>query len=354
MTFNTQYISDIVREQIRLLIENDNSEGFGFGQRGNASDGKFRFLPGQNDTNTTTRIFDDNGKEAVNMVMLPKSHILSYNLYKITSMSISKALKHPERLNGKYDEASIKQFMLRTALYIKHLLKGKEIDYITCPQSSSKFSIDMINYLLRLYPNSYGFKFVPNLLVKNVRKVYVNTEVAREIGLTNQEIHVLQQRVDKWRSDEDLRDLRRKIKELEDEIEEVKANRGKGRPSKAFTNKVDMLKAYNNQVAGLRKNKRGRDSTIDREGNVKDFQIKSIGDRERRSIEGLFEINPEYNGIQQKLVGKNVLVFDDNLSSGATLDDICLLLQKVGVKSIIPVTLAVIPKTIYGAHEHLS
>lgn len=354
MALNTQYISNIVREQIRLLIENNNSEGFGFGQRGKASDGKFRFLPGQNDTNTTTRIFDDNGKEAVNMVMLPKSHIPSYNLYKITSMSISKALKHPERLNGKYDEASIKQFMLRTALYIKHLLKGKEIDYITCPQSSSKFSIDMINYLLRLYPNSYGFKFIPNLLVKNVRKVYVNTDVARQVGLTTQEIYNLQQRVEKWKSDEDLRDLRRKIKELEAEIIQAKETRGRGRPTKAFTNKVNILNTYNNQIKDLRKGKRGRDATTTPDGDVKDFQIKSVGDKERRSIEGLFEINPEFNGIQQKLVGKNVLVFDDNLSSGATLDDVCLLLQKIGVKSITPVTLAVIPKTIYGAHERLS
>jgi phosphoribosylpyrophosphate synthetase len=212
----------------------------------------------------------------------------------------------------------------------------------------------MINYLLRLYPNSYGFKFVPNLLTKNVRKVYVNTDVAKQVGLTDSEIHNLQQRIDKWKSDEDLRELRRKMKELEAEILSVKQNRGKGRPSKEFTNKVDLLNAYNNQVGDLRKGKKGRDSTLDASGNVKDFQIKSIGDRERRSIEGLFEINPEYNGIQQKLVGKSVLVFDDNISSGATLDDICLTLQRIGVKKVIPVTLAIIPKTIYGAHERLS
>ena len=42
------------------------------------------------------------------------------------------------------------------------------------------------------------------------------------------------------------------------------------------------------------------------------------------------------------------MVFDDNLSSGATMDEICVALLKLGVKKIIPITLGVIPTTIYG------
>lgn len=354
LTEESRYLSEVIRKQLHLLRENEEGEGFAFGRRGVGSDGIFRFVPGEQDKNTSTRIFDDNHQEQVRKVLLPKSKVISYNLYKIESMNISKALKHPETLNGKIDQNSINLFMSRTALYIKHLLGNRNIDYITCPQSSSKFNTQMINCLLKLYPNSYGFRFVPNLLTKNVRKIYINTDVAKQVGLTDNEIHALQQRIDKWKSDEDLRDLRRKIKELEDEISEIKLNRGKGRPSKEFTNKVDLLNTYNNQIGYLRRGKRGKDSTIDKEGNVKDFQIKSIADKERRAIEGLFEINPEYNGIQQKLVGKTILVFDDNISSGATLDDICLALQRIGVKEIIPITLAVIPKTIYGAHEKLN
>lgn len=351
---DSSYLSEVIHRQLNILFENKTGEGFSFGKRGVGSDGIFRFTPGMNDTNTTTRIFDDDKKEMVRKVLLPKSGVMSYNLYKIESMAISKALKHPETLSGKVDQSSINRFMSRTALYIKHILKGQDFDYITSPQSSSDFNKQMINYLLRLYPDSYGFKFVPNLLTKNVRRVYVNTDVAKQVGLSDNEIHILQKRIDKWKSDEDLRDLRRKIKELEDEIVSVKQSRGRGRPSKEFTNKVGLLNAYNNQIGDLRKGKKGRDSTLDSNGNIKNFQIKSIGDRERRSIEGLFEINPEYNGIQQKLVGKTVLIFDDNISSGATLDDICLTLQRIGVKKIIPVTLAVIPKTIYGQHEKLS
>lgn len=351
---NDNDLSRIIRENLGVILENNGSEGFSFGNKGRYSDKIFRFTPGKNDTNTTTRIFDDNHREMVREIRLPKSGVMSYNLYKIESMPISRAIKHPENLSTGIDKESIDKFVSRTALYIKHILKDRNIDYITCPQSSSKFNVVMINALLRLYPDSYGFKFIPDLFVKNVRKVYVNTDVAKQVGLSNSEIHALQQRVDKWRSDEDLRDLRRKIKELEDEIVQTKATRGRGRPSKEFTNKVNMLNAYNSQVKDLRKGKRGKDATLQNDGNVKDFQIKIVGDRERRSIEGLFEINPAYNGIQQKLRGKSVLIFDDNISSGATLDDICLALKNIGVDDIIPITLAVIPKTIYGAHEKLS
>lgn len=348
-----EYISKILREEINILLENYNDEGFSFGTRGRNSDKTFRFLPGQNDTKTTTRIFDENHKELVRKIRLPKSGIMSYNLYKIESMDISKALKHPENFKGNYDKDSIDKFMKRTALYIKHILGDKQIDMITCPQSSSSFSSDMVKYLLRLYPQSDGIKYIPNMLTKNIRNVYVNTDVAKELGLTNNDIYNLQQRVNKWKSDEDLRDLRRKIKELEDEVLEVKKNRGRGRPTKDYVNKVNLINAYNDKVKELRKGKMGRDSTISKEGNIKDFQIKSIEDKLRRSIEGLFEINPQYKGIQPKIKDKNILIFDDNISSGATLDDVCMVLKRFGAKSIIPITLAVIPKTIYGAHERL-
>lgn len=352
-SFN-RYISNVLREQLSIILENREGEGFAFGHRGKNSDGKFRFVPGQQDTNTTTRIFDENHKEMVRRVVLPKSEVVSLNLYKITSMAISKALKHPETINNNIDYDSINNFMLRSALYIKHIIGDRPVDIITCPQSSSDFNNKMIKYLLRLYPNSEGIKYIPNLITKNVRNVYVNTEVAKNIGLSDMEIYNLQKSVEKWKSDEDIRDLRRKIQSLGQEVLNVKQNRGRGRPTRDFVNKVNLLNAYNDQVKGLRKGKRGRDSTLASNGRVKDFQIKSIDDKNRRSIEGLFEINPEYNGIQQKLAGKNILIFDDNISSGATLDDICLALKRFGVKSIIPITLAVIPKTIYGAHERLN
>ena len=56
---------------------------------------------------------------------------------------------------------------------------------------------------------------------------------------------------------------------------------------------------------------------------------------------------------EQDLKGKHIVIFDDNISSGSTLDDICLELQKYGVASILPITLAIIPKTSYDNHQKL-
>lgn len=341
----------ILRSQ---LLENSDLEGFSFGSRGRGSDGKFRFTPGKNDTNTDTTIFDDNGNFKVNMVKLPKSGIISYNLYKITNMQISRALKHADEDGIVYDKPSIDSFMKRTALYIKHIIGNRPVDIITYPQSSSAFNRNMVDYLMKLFPNTEGIKIVPNMLIKNVNTVYVNTDVAKQVGLTDDEIHYLQSRVEKWRKDESLRDLRRRIEELENEIMAVKNQRKRGRPSKEFTTRQELLNNLKQQVPLMRRGMKGRDGTVDKNGSVKDFQIKSIGDKERRSIEGLFQINPEYNGIQQKLRGKNIVIFDDNISSGATLDDMSIRLMELGVKSILPITLAVIPKTVYGGkHERI-
>lgn len=346
---NEDKIRQIVSSIVEQICENYDYEGFSFGTRGRASDHKFKFVPGENDTNTDTKIFNYDKSLRVNKVMLEKSKVMTYNLYKIKYMPISRALKHPEEFDR--DEESIDKFMKRSAQYIKYIIGNKPVDIITFPQSSSNFNTEMTNYLLRLYPKSEGIKLVPNLLTKNVRNVYVNISVAKSLGLTDAEIHNLQGRVGGWKQDEDLRDLRRKINALEAEIIQTKTTRGRGRPTKEFTNKVELLNTYNEQLPLLRKGRRGKDSTVDGNNNIKDFQIKSLNDKDRRSIEGLFEINPELNGYQQKLIGKHVIIFDDNISSGATLDDICLTLKRLGVASITPITLAIIPKTIYGNHE---
>jgi hypothetical protein len=141
------------------------------------------------------------------------------------------------------------------------------------------------------------------------------------------------------------------LKLSKNEVYELTNNRSRGRPSKDIVNKEKQLSFYNDQVKYLRQNRRGRDSTRDNEGNVKNWQIKSIDDKHRKSIEGIFSLNPIYQSMQYKFKGKHVIVFDDNLSSGATLDDVCLTLQKLGVASIMPFTLGTIPATIYNPKD---
>ena len=332
-------------------------EGWSFGSKGRGSDRTFKFTPGKNDTDvTSTEIFNEDKKFKYHEVLLPKSGVMSYNLYKISDMRISKALKHPNKFKDiekrEIDFDSIDKFMKRSSLYIYSILKNNPIDIITYPESSSEFNKDMVEYIMDRYKKSPGIKCIPNLMSKNIRNVYVNFTVAKELGLSDADINRLRHDVENWKSDADVYDLRVKIDELNDYIAYHSGKRG--RPTNDIKQKKELVKNLEEQIKILRKGRRGKDKTKSSDGKAKNFEIKSIEDKRRRSLEGLFGINPKLSGIQQDLKGKHIVIFDDNISSGATLDDICLELQKHGVASILPITLAIIPKTVYGQeHESL-
>ena len=355
-------------ELIELLMEEEREngyyfdldecdEGWSFGSRGRGSDRTFKFTPGKNDTDvTSTEIFNEDKKFKYHEVLLPKSGVMSYNLYKISDMRISKALKHPNKFKDiekrEIDFDSIDKFMKRTSLYIYSILKNNPIDIITYPESSSEFNKDMVEYIMDRYKKSPGIKCIPNLMSKNIRNVYVNFTVAKELGLSDEDINRLRHDVENWKSDADVYDLRVEIDELNDYIAYHSGKRG--RPTNDIKQKKELVKNLEEQIKILRKGRRGKDKTKSSDGKAKNFEIKSIEDKRRRSLEGLFGINPKLSGIQQDLKGKHIVIFDDNISSGATLDDICLELQKYGVASILPITLAIIPKTVYGQeHESL-
>ena len=351
---------------IKMLIEEeqengydliDCNEGWSFGSKGRNSDRTFKFTPGKNDTDvTSTEIFNEDKKFKYHEVLLPKSGVMSYNLYKISDMRISKALKHPNKFKDiekrEIDFDSIDKFMKRSSLYIYSILKNNPVDIITYPESSSEFNKDMVEYIMDRYKKSPGIKCIPNLMSKNIRNVYVNFTVAKELGLSDEDINRLRHDVENWKSDADVYDLRVKIDELNDYIAYHSGKRG--RPTNDIKQKKELVKNLEEQIKILRKGRRGKDKTKSSDGKAKNFEIKSIEDKRRRSLEGLFGINPKLSGIQQDLKGKHIVIFDDNISSGATLDDICLELQKHGVASILPITLAIIPKTVYGQeHESL-
>lgn len=353
-------------ELIEMLMEEeqengydliDCNEGWSFGSKGRKSDRTFKFTPGKNDTDiTSTEIFNDDKKFKYHEVLLPKSGVMSYNLYKISDMRISKALKHPQKFKEiekrNIDFDSIDKFMKRTSLYIHSILKNNPVDIITYPQSSSEFNKDMVDYIMKRYKNSPGIKCIPDLMTKNIRNVYVNYTVAKELGLSDEDINRLRHDIENWKEDAKVYELRVQIDQLNDYIAYHTGKRG--RPSNEIKNKKELVKNLEEQIKILRKGRRGRDKTKTADGKAKNFEIKSIEDKKRRSLEGLFGINPELTGIQQDLKGKHIVIFDDNISSGATLDDICLELQKYGVASILPITLAIIPKTVYGQeHESL-
>lgn len=356
-------IFKLTEEQYRYVIEHADyifegveTEGLNFKTIRGTNDRIVSYSPGANSKIDDT-IFNPDKSLKVRKVLLPKSNIMSYNLYDIKNMDVNKALKHGtdvQKRNVIRDEKTMSQFINRSVLLIKHLIGNNPVDIITYPQSSSLFNREITSKLLQKYPNSEGIRLQPELLVKNVRNIFVNVDAARNIGLSDDQIHMLQSKVEKWKKDEDIRDVRRKIDELTKNVENMLSQRGnkRGRLPNAILQKQKQIDLYNQDIKNLRKGQKGKDPTIDKEtGKVKNWQIKSIDDKERRSIEGIFQLNPQYKNMQYKLNGKHIVLFDDNLSSGATLDDVCLALQSLGVASIMPFTLGVIAPTLYNPHE---
>lgn len=75
------------------------------------------------------------------------------------------------------------------------------------------------------------------------------------------------------------------------------------------------------------------------------FQIKNLSNGERMGVKGIYNpdnLTPEDEERIRKEVEKTkgtaVVVFDDNVSGGATLSDVCYQLSKLGMENIIPIT----------------
>lgn len=349
-------IFKLTEEQYNYLCEAMNAEALTFKtSREDPNKRIVLYKPGANGK-IDDIIFNPDKSLKVRKILLPKSGVMSYNLYDIKHMDVNKALKHGVDVNKRevMRDDSVQQFINRSVMLIKHIIGNKPVDIITYPQSSSKFNREITEKLRSMYPNSEGIKLQPELLVKNVRGIYVNVDVAKKVGLTDDEIWRLQNRVQKWHNDEDIRDLRRAVETLEAEVANMLAKRGnkRGRLPNNIVNKRKQIDIYNQNIKNLRKGVKGKDPTIDQAtGQVKNWAIKSIDDRERRAIEGIFTLNPVYQNMQYKLKGKHVVLFDDNISSGATMDDVCLALQKLGVGDIIVFTLGTISPTIYNPRE---
>ncbi len=71
------------------------------------------------------------------------------------------------------------------------------------------------------------------------------------------------------------------------------------------------------------------------------FQIKKFGNDTRMALKNYFQPNMDNDFVNNeisKTQNSILVIFDDNISGGATLSDICLQLKNLGVQNLIPIT----------------
>lgn len=72
---------------------------------------------------------------------------------------------------------------------------------------------------------------------------------------------------------------------------------------------------------------------------LQDFQIKNLSNDVRMGMKNYFALNSELAKEEiDKIKGTVFVIFDDNISGGATLSDICLQAKQLGIEYIIPIT----------------
>lgn len=362
------------REYIKysILKENFEGEGIYFNKQGVA----------MYDPNRTrwqamdTKLTDGSGNVTPVITYLPKTHVMAINLYSQLKPKITKMLKHGTDIDGNPIEIdkSMDMFYRKISMFLTNIIRKTmpDVDYILIPKSSSDFNVKIVNELQR-HLGGVGYQyFIPDAFVKNIQSITVDYDYLRRITndkdkLTDKEIVALERTISKWKMiDEPIRGFRRNIEKLEKEIADLKnlkyqTNGNKrGRPSTEITDRQKEIEADKQAIFALRHGSsgvktRGKDSTVDSNGKVKEWQIKSLEDRIRKAIRGFMQLNltPNKNGYirdwNKKLGGKKVIIFDDNISSGATMDDCCAALQRVGVnlKDILVLTLGTMDPTTY-------
>ena len=70
----------------------------------------------------------------------------------------------------------------------------------------------------------------------------------------------------------------------------------------------------------------------------RNFQIKNLSNDIRMGLKNYFKAQDGIEDELARIEGTVFVIFDDNISGGATLSDICYQAKKLGIKYIIPIT----------------
>lgn len=255
------------------------------------------------DKNQTIRTLDNTKSQ---IVTLPKSRVKCINIFNfnLTSSETNslgykafKPMKHSEKSIARNDvqnphrtnipsepgqkkdyivqDRSMEVFYNKIVMFLSNYVNKNNITLFMSPQSSSSLNSDIINKTKQKLPNGNLIPYYNNLIIKNTQNLTIDKEKAQQMGMDDNYINNLEYRLN-------------------------------------LAKKKDSF-------------------------NIKTFPER---ERERSVLTNPFIINPQYiNNIQKIINNQNIILFDDNYSTGITLDEICLLIKQYNPKAITAITI---------------
>lgn len=180
----------------------------------------------------------------------------------------------------------------------------------------------------------------------NIRK-FKNMTAAQEQSLVDEYNKWVNRVISSYRTKASPQKLSQNYDNLVKARDAIRAKLGKGRWDNAFKaikyakgpSVDERTKNIQNIVASIKGKAYISKNKIDIvEISPEKFQIKKLTDDVRMGLKNFFKAQ---DGIEEELAnieGTVFVIFDDNVSGGATLSDICYQASKAGIKYIVPIT----------------
>lgn len=184
------------------------------------------------------------------------------------------------------------------------------------------------------------------------------TNAQKEVELINQTNQIAQNIIDLWTKNKTSKSkkIKNSLKDLYDVyIKNINELYNKSSFNNTLTNKIskpkfDSIMSYDTTKPHINKNDEEFKKFIgipqyEKTKMIgfikpKTFQIKSIPNQIRMGMKNYYSPNHDVLEKQKELLeGAIVVVFDDNVSGGATLSDVCFQLKNMGIEYQVPITL---------------
>lgn len=268
--------------------------------------------------------------------VLQKTNVRCLFLYDFNSKYF-KYLKFGEKIKTKnvnnviVDKESMNLLEQDTCLYLSEVIKENipDVDYIISPESSSSINTN-ITYGMLKYLKNINVKILDKFFIKDVYNITYIKEIGNDLIergiILPTEIETFRNKIKKWKTiDEPIRDLLQEEKRLLDEISKI--------PNEKIDEKTDLYRIVSKIIQKINDLKGRGKSAAMQNFEIKPWSLKSVNSLYRQLITNLFKINTDYIDLVGEFKNNKFVIFDDVYTTGKTVNECCLTLLSIGVKS---------------------